>query len=174
MTFAQAVSLLRHDSRVWWHYADLRKQGKHGQAREKEIGSVRSLIRNLREGHLAGIALNGVWLHGEHSPTESWSVSRMSENMLDVLKLWAPHIPIVDKRTIPEHLLARYVSRCNIYTSKRQPTSEETRWGYVDPGVYCAVWEKLGATVHWGRHKRTDYIGLAVVVHHVNKIQGKG
>lgn len=167
-TFAQAVSLLRADSRIWWWHVQQRKEGKNAAARRDEIRSVRNEIEYLREGRLAGIALNGTWIHGR-GKWGTWSVSGASERTLQVIRVWAPHIPIVDKRSIPEELLNRYVFRSPMDSDQNEDSNSSM--SYVTTPVYCAIWKALGATVHWGKYIREDYINLPIVQAHVSRIK---
>jgi hypothetical protein len=157
--FSSAVEVLRRGSRNWWYHSKLRKQGDHKQARKLEIQSLRSDLMNLRHGKLGGIALNGVWIK-----SDVWSVSQIPSYYVEVLKAWAPNMPFVDKRTIPEDRLYVYVCKCPIVDAKATSCEGETAFSYVTIGAYCAIWERLGASVHWGNQDREAWINHPIVL----------
>lgn len=49
MRQAKVLRLLRHDARIWWWHAQLRKYGNHAEAIRLERESIRRVVRHFRK-----------------------------------------------------------------------------------------------------------------------------
>ena len=122
-----------------------------------EHHSIRTTIRYFREAKIAGIALNGPWLKGD-----GWGVSGHSEAILELFRHYAPNVPIVDKRTVPEATLFKGVisgPMVNTGPFQLNPSS----YSDLPIPLYLSLWEKLGAKVHWGSLKKEEWENNYVV-----------
>lgn len=163
MPSKEAIELLRRDSRAWWYHRDLRASGKHSDARIKEHESLRSRIRDLRLATCVGVALNGVWIHGH-----GWSVSGCSDSTLDVFAVWAPHVPRVDKRNVERIVTYVFLSPIHGEHDEQRCSS----MSFVSTGTYLAIWERLGALVHWGSLNPDEHRNKPLVHEHVERMKG--
>jgi hypothetical protein len=148
---AADFAFIRHDARAWWHHRDLRAAGRHAEAARLERRSIASKIRDLRRACLVGVGAVSPWyVSGTHSSLST--TSGCAPDTLALFARFAPQTPRVDKRALHAADPARFARL--VYTapllSPDRAEDEVSSIAYVTPGLYCAIWEALGATVHWG------------------------
>jgi hypothetical protein len=150
---AADFALLRGDARRWWYHATLRAQGRHTEALPLENLSTRRRIADLRKAYLVGGARAGVWYHSGTYASHT-STSGCSWDTFALFARFAPGTPRIDKRGIADgRHFETLVYRAPMVAVDPPASDRFTFTGAfatVTPAVYCAIWETLGAAVHWG------------------------
>mgnify|MGYP001385164972 CR=1 FL=1 len=151
--------MLDAEARRWWWHAELRRQGKAEEARRMERQSIRTRLGWLRQAWLVVVGRPGnVTLHLEPSERGWGHVEGLEpQQTLDLVARYRPDVPIVDVRHCPdEAALIRLVIRGPMLAMlKADPPQPDGTWhsfNYVPPEVYLALYEAIGARVHWGRY----------------------
>lgn len=140
-------SLLNKEAKNWWWFAELRKQGKHTEARVKERESIRRHITTIRQALLDG----GYFNVGRGG----WSVHSYNTTLSGYGDVSAPIIQAairmglkgIDSTTIPEDLIVKVIGLPLIGIR------------IVDKPPYCALdrasfeyvagkYKELGATIY--------------------------
>lgn len=135
--------LLNQDAKAWWHHKDLRKAGRHEEARKKERESIRSTVQSLRSAQYLGIGRGGWNLHcGPMTVSHYGGIEQATCQAC--LRLG---IPIVDTTSVPDEIVWELVKLPMV--ARGEPDPEP--WGsmsYAPLSYYAHKARGLGATIY--------------------------
>lgn len=159
---AVVYSALNAKAKAWWHHQDLRRAGKAKEARERERESIRNSLRTLRQAVLFTVGEGGFTVHCAAQRTPNGvTTSRLSgycdgSEYSAPLRCVRPEVPQVNTRDM-EFAAKIPLSRAPLPATDREdpPKDDGTYggWSYTPIPVYLAIYEGMGATVHWGKYE---------------------
>jgi len=166
-------SLLNQEAKRWWHHANLRKQGRLSEARQKEREHIRNSIKNLKECYWFSVGRGGFTLHGRFIPSANGGSQGNLQGYgkgsvySEAIAIAKPSVPRVNTLTVPEDMMVKMIKIPMAQDRESrfdQPNKngEYNSMNYCHLGIVLACYEALGAEVHWGCLNSKYWIDKAI------------
>ena len=139
--------LLLEEAQSWWYPPDLRKQGKHEEAQNRERKSIASTLKNLKDakknGGWCSVGRGGCTLHTKPGVQVS-SYGNMDSTYPQACLIMG--IAVIDTTTITDSEISQ-----SILFPMAAITPDDPPWrscSYAPLNVVAALYAALGATLH--------------------------
>ncbi len=140
---------VRKDSRDWWYFKQLRREGKIKEAREKENKSTKNTISNIRKAYYVTVGRSG---HTIYFPSEDHCTHRIEGykriDHPEIQLMIARGVPVIDTMTINDDNIVKtlFISLIAI-----PPEVPEKKYGSLNRESLewvASEYKKLGATIY--------------------------